>query len=201
VSLHVLQKTAPGRALLLWLAAPRARSSVDHFAALLRPGEKLLDVGSGICDITNLLLKKGYDVTPLDVQDFSYLPAIKPTLYDGHTMPFDDQTFDTALILTVLHHTPHPEAVLREAQRVARRIIITEDIYTSTWHKYATFGMDSLLNLEFIGHPHSNKTDQQWRETFARLGLRITAEKSMRSFGVLRHTMYVLETAMQTQES
>jgi hypothetical protein len=95
----------------------------------------------------------------------------------------------------VLHHAPNPEAVLQEAARVAKRVIITEDVYYNIVHKYATFFMDSLLNLEFIGHPHSNKTDAQWREVFQKAGLRLTGEKAMASFLVLRHRMYVLEAA------
>lgn len=195
MSLHLLQKTAATRRLLLGLAAPRARETVDHFASYLRPDETILDVGSGICDITNLLINRGHPVTALDVDDFSYVAAIQPVIYDGEVMPFADKQFDTALILTVMHHTPHPEIILREAARVARRVIITEDIYYNTPHKYATFFMDSLLNLEFTGHPHTNKTDKQWRTLFQKEGLRVVGEKSMGSFAVLRHRMYVLETA------
>jgi ubiquinone/menaquinone biosynthesis C-methylase UbiE len=192
MSLHILQKTALTRALLLRVAAPRAAETIGHFASYLQPGERLLDVGSGICDIAQLLGQAGYALTPLDIEDFSYT-AVRPVIYNGRDMPFADKSFDTALILTVLHHTPDPERIVREAQRVARRIIIIEDIYTGTWHKYATFFMDSLLNLEFFGHPHSNKTDREWRALFAQLGLQVTGTKSMGSFAVLRHRMYVLE--------
>jgi ubiquinone/menaquinone biosynthesis C-methylase UbiE len=193
VSLHVFQKTASGRRFLLWLARPRAIDSVNHFSHLLEPGEKIIDIGSGICDITKMLQQIGYDVTALDVENFS-CTDIQPHIYDGTTLPFGRGSFDTALLLTVLHHTANPEQVLREATRVAKRVILTEDIYTNSWHKHLTFWMDSLLNLEFFGHPHSNKTDAAWRETFTRLGLRVVAEKSMSSFVVLRHRMYVLET-------
>jgi ubiquinone/menaquinone biosynthesis C-methylase UbiE len=195
MSLHLLQKTALTRRFLLALAAPRARETVDHFAHYLQPGERILDVGSGICDITKLLIDQGQQVTALDVKDFSFVPDVHPVLYDGQHMPFAPKQFDTALILTVLHHTPNPEAVLQEATRVARRVIITEDVYYNIVHKYATFFMDSLLNLEFLGHPHSNKTDAQWREVFRKAGLHVKGEKAMGSFLVLRHRMYVLETA------
>src|SRR6266540_1970897 len=193
MSLHALQRFAFTRRLLLKLAAPRAQESVDHFGHLLRNGETILDIGAGICDITQVLQSRGYTVTALDVQDFSYVPGIHPVLYDGTKMPFADQQFDTAIILTVLHHTTHPEAVLDEALRVAKRVIITEDIYSNSLHKYLTFGMDSLLNLEFFGHPHSNKTDEQWQALFAREGLRLTRYKAWGSFLVLRHRMYVLQ--------
>lgn len=187
------QKTAFSRKLLLKIARPRAKASVEHFAQYLRDGESIVDIGAGLCDITQLLRQKGHAVTPLDVQDFSMFTDIKPVVYSGERLPFADKSFDTALILTVLHHTPEPVAVLREARRVARRIIIIEDVFYNAPHKYATFFMDSLLNLELWGHPHSNKTDQAWRALFTRLDLRITEEKAFGSFAVLRHRLYILE--------
>jgi len=195
MSLHAFQKYAATRRLFLALAAPRARETVGHFAAYLQPGERLLDIGAGIGDITSILSERGYTVTALDIDNFSYVPHVTPVIYDGTSMPFGDQHFDTALILTVLHHTADPEAIVREAKRIAHRIIIIEDIYTSAWHKRATFFIDSLLNFEFRGHPHSNKTDAAWRALFHQEKLKVTADKAWGSFGLLRHRMYILEPA------
>lgn len=194
MSLHIFQALPATRALLVRLAAKRAQETVEHIRPYLQPGEKLLDVGAGICDITSLLGHLGYAVTPLDTENFSCMPGLQPLLYDGRTMPFENRSFDTALILTVLHHTPDPLRVLQEAQRVAKRLIIIEDVHKNTLHKYGTFFMDSLLNLEFFGHPHSNKTDDQWRKLFQQQGLKLVSVKAMRSFGILRHRLYVLET-------
>lgn len=195
MSLHIFQSLPFTRALLWRAAAPRATATVQHIASYIRPGETILDVGAGICDITLLLQQAGHPTTPLDIEDYSCTPAVRPVLYNGTTMPFRDKSFDVATILTVLHHTPNPEQVLREAARVARRIIIIEDVYTSTPHKYATFFMDSLLNVEFVGHPHTNRTDAAWHQTFKRLGLKVAAEESMKSFIVMRHKLYVLEAS------
>jgi ubiquinone/menaquinone biosynthesis C-methylase UbiE len=40
-------------------------------------------------------------------------PDTKPVLYDGKKMPFKDNVFDAALLITVLHHTPDPESIVR----------------------------------------------------------------------------------------
>lgn len=167
---------------------------MSHLAPYLKSSEAIVDVGAGLCDVTYLMMQVGCNVTPLDVHNLSCVPEVQPTLYDGKRMPFNDKAFNTATILTVLHHTSDPEHILREAQRVAKRIIVIEDIYHSTPHKHATFFMDSLLNFEFFGHPHSNKKDQEWRDAFKQLGLKIVDEKSMKSFVVMRHKLYVLET-------
>jgi SAM-dependent methyltransferase len=42
-------------------------------------------------------------------------------LYDGHTLPFADESFDTLLNIQVLEHTPEPQALLTEMSRVLKR--------------------------------------------------------------------------------
>ena len=154
-----------------------ARGKVSHIDHLLPDTGSILDIGSGRGVVTSILRDRGFVVTPLDVRDRSMERELAPVVYDGTVIPFPDDAFDCALLLTVLHHTPDPDAVLREASRVARRIIIIEDVYTNTLQKYLTFFTDSLFNLEFRGHPHSNRTDAEWRRTFERLGLTLAADE------------------------
>ncbi|HSX35014.1 MAG TPA: class I SAM-dependent methyltransferase [Candidatus Saccharimonadales bacterium] len=192
---QLLQRFRPTRELVFTMGKPRAIDTLGHYQKLISHKERILDVGAGTCNVALLMQDNGYDVTPLDVADLSFTPRMKPVLYDGAHMPFKKKEFDTALILTVLHHVPaaQHETVLRETARVAKRIIIIEDVHNSTLHKYLTMFMDSLFNLEFIGHPHSNKSDAQWRDVFQRLGWKLSKVQAMQSFGVLRHRMYVLE--------
>ncbi|HZY43535.1 MAG TPA: methyltransferase domain-containing protein, partial [Anaerolineae bacterium] len=116
---------------------------------------------------------QGHTVTTLDIVDKSWVPALTPQIFDGKQLPFADNSFDVALLLTVLHHIPCPDDTLIEARRVAQRIIIVEDVFESLAEKWATWIGDSWLNMEIFGHPHSNRNDQGWRETFARYGLRV----------------------------
>lgn len=191
---NLILSSAFVRRLVLRLATPRGRDVMRHIQPFLRNNEKVLDVGVGIGDVTLAMQRAGNDVTGLDVEDLCCTPEVKPVLYDGKTMPFADKSFDLATIITTLHHTPDPDHIVAEAARVARRIIIMEDVFYSAPHKYATFFMDSLLNLEFFGHPHSNKNDAQWKATFDKLGLRLVEERAHRSFLVMRHKIYVLES-------
>lgn len=154
-----------------------ARGKVSHIDHLLPDAGSILDIGSGRGVVTSVLRERGFEVTPLDVRDRSTDPSLAPVVYAGRTIPFADDAFDCALLLTVLHHTPDPDAVLREASRVARRIIVIEDVHTNALQKHMTFFTDSLFNLEFRGHPHSNRTDAEWRQAFERLGLRLVADK------------------------
>ena len=175
----------------LWLADARAKER--QFLDLLRPSDRILDLGSGPGSVCRCLRERGFAVTPMDVVDVALDRAQRPQLYDGRRLPFANDSFDVALVLTVLHHTRHPACVLAEACRVARRVVIIEDVYTSAPHRYLTWWTDSLLNLEFFGHPHTNRTDAGWRQLFADRGWHLALSRSRRIAGVFRQQTYVLD--------
>lgn len=179
---------------VVWrLVRTRGQDVYRQIQPFLRQREKILDVGVGAGDVMLAMQEAGNDVTGLDVENLSCTPEVRPILYNGHTMPFADDSFDLATIITTMHHAKDPDRVLVEAARVAKRLIVMEDVFYSTPHKYATFFMDSLLNLEFFGHPHSNKNNEQWKAAFKKLGLKLVEERAHKSFLVMRHKIYVLE--------
>lgn len=75
--------------------------------------------------------------------------------------------------MTVLHHTKNPQKIIEEALRVAKRVIIIEDIYNTSFEKYKTFMLDSIFNFEFFTHPHSNKTDIEWKNYFKEKNIKL----------------------------
>ena len=146
---------------------------IQPFLPYLNENDSILDVGSGNGLVAHTLREVGYEVTPLDVADLSYDDSVKPVVYDGQKMPFEDNTFDVALLLTVLHHIDEPDAVLRESCRVARRVIVIEDIYENKLQKKLTFVMDSLVNWGYAECPHTNKDDAGWRTTFREMKMNL----------------------------
>jgi len=156
--------------------------------------ENILEVGCGNGALTVLLRKEGHAVTALDIADRSIFPEVVPTLYDGGRFPYADKAFGTCQLITMLHHTSDPEHLIREAMRVADSIIIMEDIYEGEFQKRITFLADSLVNGEFHGHPHTNRTDSAWRETFDRLGLAVEAVEQYRFLGLFSQVTYVLRS-------
>lgn len=171
----------------------RAKDLAGMVSPYLKKDELILDIGPASCTVTEVLIDQGLRVFPLDVENFSIVDTVFPTLYDGDRMPFKDDQFDTSLILFVLHHTPDPAKVLAEAKRVSKKIIILEDIVTSPAHKSLTAVLDSLMNLEFYDQPHTNKSDKEWRAVFENLGLKLLAQKYMSSTIIMRHALYFLE--------
>ncbi|MDH5682420.1 MAG: SAM-dependent methyltransferase, partial [Spirochaetota bacterium] len=91
------------------------------------------------------------------------------------------------------HHTSDARNLLSQAQKVARRIIIMEDIYSNRFQRFITQHMDSLANLEFYGHPHSNRSDSEWRDLFSELGLQLTHVEYINTLYFFRQVVYVLE--------
>lgn len=150
-----------------------AQLKVKRISPLITKSDYILDIGSGFGSVASALRKEGYQVELVDIADHSISPDLIPKIYDGQILPFKDYQFDVALLLTILHHTHDPQHMICEAARVAKRIIIIEDIYWNHIQKYLTLFTDSLINAEWKDHPHQNHTDAEWKQMFQHLSLRL----------------------------
>ena len=177
----------------LWLLD--ARRKLRHLRPHLGVDQSILDIGCGVGSVTTLLRAEGYTVTPLDVRAQSLTAAVAPVIFDGRHVPFDAGHFDLALLLTVLHHAEDPEALLLEAARVARRIVVIEDTYDNRVQRALTLATDSVVNLEFRGHPHNNRSDREWRATFDRLELRVLHATTWPIAALFQQSFFLLEPA------
>ena len=191
--LDVLYKYRFSKNFIYQILRARAKDLARTVSPYLNKDELILDIGPASCTVTEALLKQGLKVFPADIENFSIVDTVLPTLYDGHKLPFKDNQFGTSLILFVLHHTPDPAEILTEAKRVSRRVLVFEDIITSPAHKSLTAALDSLMNLEFYDQPHTNKSDEEWQSTFSQLGLKILGREYKSSAMIMRHALYFLE--------
>lgn len=179
--------------ILYRLAELRVVEKLDELMQYVKSTDVILDVGSGNGVLCHNLRTRNYSVTPLDIDNLSFIDGVRPVIYDGFRIPFRDDCFDVALLVTVLHHTLTPERILAEVKRVSKRIIIIEEIYSNVLEKWLTYFIDSIFNLEFFGHPHTNNSDAGWREVFERLGLRLVGANYSKSIWILNRATYVLE--------
>ncbi len=191
--LDILYKYRFSKNLIYQILKARAKGLANTVSHYLNKDELILDIGPASCTVTEALIKQNLKVFPLDIENFSIVDAVLPTIYDGYKMPFKDNQFDTSLLLFVLHHTPDPMEVLIEAKRVSRKIIVFEDIVTSPTHKSLTAALDSLINLEFYNQPHTNKRDDEWKSIFSQLGLKVLDREYKSSAAIMRHALYFLE--------
>lgn len=154
--------------------------------------ERILDIGSGNCAYAKLLIESGHQLTALDISNKSAFPDFQPLIYDGKRLPFEDNSFDLVQLITVLHHVKDPEALVLEAKRVGKNVLIQEEIYKSTPQKYLTWIADSINNWEFRGHPHTNKTDEEWEALFRKHDMKLRQKEVRRFLFFFTQVTYLL---------
>ena len=159
---------------------------LDLIKPMLGESKKILDLGCGSGEVSKALLDSGYLVTSVDVVDKVKVEGVKVLVYDGVNIPFRDKEFDVVLLITVLHHVKDHDKLLIEASRAAKKVIVVEDVYENWWDKVNIWFWDSVLNLEFFGHPHQNRDDQDWKKVFVDLKFDLLAESS----GKIREFVY-----------
>lgn len=164
----------------------------NKIVPFLKPTDKIIDLGAGPCFYTKLLRGKGYSVQPVDIKNRSFYSEIEVIIYDGENLPFKDNEFDVCLLRSVLHHTPNPEVVLQEAIRVAKKLIIHENVVTNIFQRYYTYLIDCIMNKELI-EPHTNKTDKEWRLLFNKLKLDLVNTIDEKAWLFLQNKIYFLK--------
>lgn len=151
----------------------RAESFVRLFETFLPKGSRILDLGGGWGFYSEPLARRGHDSLVLDVVKPGYQKA-PVVIYDGSKIPFGDKSFDVTLLVTMLHHVPDPEALMREVTRVTRsRVVVVEDLYHHGAGRFWTILRDRLLNMEFVEHPHQFRTHGDWLHFFCSKGFRL----------------------------
>lgn len=181
------------RPLERWWALRRAEVKRKRLLPFLTEGESILEVGSGNGALAKLLGQKGMKLSALDIADNSLFEDMHVQVYNGQKFPFTDNQFDVCQLITMLHHTTNAEELIREAKRVSNRVIIMEDIYENRFQKYVTWFTDSLVNWEFFGHPHTNRSDAEWKELFERNGLVVEKVEYYRFLLFFKQVTYVLK--------
>jgi len=169
--------------------------------------KRVLDVGIGTGDLTCRLCGHtsgrvvGLDVCDLRRKDIIARAPFDYVAADACSLPFPDESFDCVTLIVMLHHVANPRRVLGESYRVLQpsgRLIILEDLIDERWSPRSLFTIvhDSVVNLEFFGHPHSNRSLSGWhsliisnfevRTVELRLVVRRTLLGSLH-YGVLRY--------------
>ena len=179
-------------ALADWRARQKARVFADAFSAL--PGiasahpPTVLDIGCGEGALgVHLSREYGFDVTLTDlnagVTPATRLPfrACTPT-----RLPFEDNAFDAALLVFVLHHADNPEAVMQEALRVSRhRVLVLESVAYHPVQRRVLGGVDAAVNAIRSGgsmappHPETYRSTDDWSVWMRKQGGRIVDARTI----------------------
>ena len=128
-----------------WVEAPHPLITRSRLREVLapEPGERILEIGPGTgyytLDLAEWVGAKG-EIEIFDLQqemlDHTIRRArerglwnVNPTHGDAQDLPYEDDSFDAAILITVLGEIPDQDAALREVARVLRaggRLIVGE---------------------------------------------------------------------------
>ncbi len=156
--------------------ARRVRVLAEALGALVPPGSHLLDVGTGDGQIAKLIGAQQDDVRVEGI-DVMLRPEthIPVTLFDGHTIPMEDNSVDVVSFVDVLHHTTDPARLIGEAARVARTAVLIKDHLSENRFDHAT-----LRLMDWVGNaphgvvlPYNYAARSEWEGWFAQAGLQI----------------------------
>jgi len=128
-----------------WHLEPERKSESERECCLMlemlrpEPGETILDIGCGIGTHFNALIERGVNPTGLDPSPYMLDQCFaqygkRIDLYRGHAedLPFDDNSFNHALLMTTLEFVDDPRQAVAEACRVAK-----DRVFIGVLNRYA----------------------------------------------------------------
>lgn len=145
----------------------------------------ILDVGSGNGALARMLMdrKPGLEIVGIDVFEWKNT-FIEVQKFDGQRIPFEDLSFDAAIIVDVLHHSQDPVALLSDVKRVVRGDVVVKD--------HLVTGMLSrvfLAVLDYVGNGYEGVAvtrgyldDSQWRRLLDASGYDWASRHSMKLY-------------------
>ena len=136
-----------------WWETPQGRKAYDLEGELLLklggliPGEKILELGCGTGVHLEIFMRKGLNVTGIDVSPPMLRVArkklakrVRLCLGDAQNLPFKEGSFDCVALVTTLEFIPNPERTLHEAFKVSRGRVLL-----GVLNKYSFLGIKRRL--------------------------------------------------------
>lgn len=142
---------------------------------VLKPGDKVLEIGCGIGSAVFELSQQGYDVTGTDISSAAIAYGqkkygnIRLEVQAAETLPYEDESFDVALSFDLFEHIAQIDRHVSEVRRVLR----PGGFYLfQTPNKYSNVIFETLWtkSLQWRRYHPSLHTPGQLRRRLARHG-------------------------------
>jgi len=140
-----------------------------------RPGERVLDVACGPGIVTAALDHAGLLAFGIDLTREMIREAVaregRYVQGDVARLPFQDETFDAVVCRSSFHHFTHPQVIMKEMTRVARRggRVVIEDMRASDDVRKRDYH-ETIERLRDMSHARTLGRDE-FREMAAVAGL------------------------------
>ncbi len=152
-----------------WSQQERAKIIAGSYKKWGLNHARVLDVGCGNCVVSNVLKEVlGLELTGTDIIDYRKKNIPFRQMEGNFKLPFEDSSFDYAMFNCVLHHTGDIEALILEAGRAARKLLVFEDK-----PGFLLKSADKALNYLYCFKmpPAVNfKSQDEWIKLFTRIG-------------------------------
>lgn len=194
---------------LLW---HRAKAMANRIAPFIGESRTVIDIGCGMGHNAAALSQR-YPNAVFAEADVVNMKTVgdAPLLLKEGKIPADDDAFDCGLMLFVLHYPADPKALLAEACRTCRRVIVLQSTYVSRFER-ALLGCREWLQgrgafavakqaklippVECPLRPSTYMTHNQIHDLFAHARLRVVHHTSQYiPFTRLSRDLFVLERA------
>jgi ubiquinone/menaquinone biosynthesis C-methylase UbiE len=164
-----------------------ASAQADVLAAFIGPFRQktVLDVGTGTGRAALLLAKGGARVTGVDASEAMLAVArqraavegvnIRFQVGDAHALDFPDRSFDVAVCLRVLMHTPEWRRSVHELCRVAERLVVVDYPSVTSFALIESLSRRVLHTAGVKTEPYRVFTDRAIAEAFEGCGFHVRA--------------------------
>jgi len=161
------------RKLAQFTAPYRSKLISKSYRSWVKKGEKVLDIGCGNGISTKEITENlKVNATGCDIEKNTDVNFPFFLIPKNGKLPFKNRAFDSAMLNDVLHHIEkqHQLAVLKEALRVAKKVLIFEVEPTLSGKLF-----DMLLNklhYKSLKTPLAFRWKKDWIELFKEMGLK-----------------------------
>ncbi|MDG1710553.1 MAG: class I SAM-dependent methyltransferase [Schleiferiaceae bacterium] len=108
----------------------------------------LLNLGAGDGSDSEFLRSKNFEVVSTDLEYNENLDVVA----DAQNLPFNDNTFDYLVMLSVLEHVTNPQKLFSEISRVLKPggKLIASSAFLEPYHAYSRFHISALGILQLL---------------------------------------------------